>query len=234
MIQQTLINLFTLVEEQINTARVMRIPHCAIAYGPVKLGYSEEQGVRIFYPDEGMRDEVINQSKQDLFSLQAAEQKDEPEVEEDVEGAEPPSPESLSIGNGVPGTNSEGEPLKVEETAGHQAPLRVDQVETSTDELVTSEAEAAPRREPVDRRDPMFKNESWLRIPLKGMRLKFFVRRRPCRLRTANIFSSSNASRRLPASGSLTRTSPASKLSKISLISPCVGLSPRSLPTLCG
>ena len=178
LIRTTLINLFTLREEQINLSRVSRIPADLDFYNLVKLGFSEEEGAQLQFPDPAMRDELINLSRQDLL--------DEQTFEDGAAEFEDPK-ETTGTGDSE-GSAPQADVSDSQRSVDEQLSTKALETETSLDsgtepvvaerkeDVANIEAADVFEQDAVEPEDPVLDEDPWMNIPIKGVKFKFIVR----------------------------------------------------------
>ena len=201
LIRSLLVNVMVMRQAGINFSRAARVPADTIDYSMVKFGWSKATQARVWFPDDAMQDEIINMSLSDLHDQPQA-TLDRSDVEEPDSSHEPLAPQAHDDGvaptpdSGVVGETEQiraklagktGEDGLSESQLGpstatandaegrgtlQEPPVQFNSPISSRD----SEAPDILVSEPISPDSHIFSNDSWLRIPIQGLRFKFFVR----------------------------------------------------------
>ena len=173
LVRAAVIELFTLRRARVRLSHLSRIPQDAIFYNLVKLGYSQEKGVQVWYPDVAMEAEILDATKPNQTKTTAGD-------EEKAEGLEADTAamgEDATISEAPSPGSQEAADLPEQSRAGSMEAVGSSQADSDQDGTVELDGamEEAGETEMSHEESAIFNNGSWLRIPLEPIGLKFAV-----------------------------------------------------------
>ena len=189
-VRAALVELFTLRQSRVPLSLMAKIPATAISHKRAMVGFSQDKGVQLWYPEEAVRSKLLRGVQKlarkikpaaDVSPLPSELPNERYKGEE--ESAQAIKHEAQEDAQEVVQEVMQEEAQEVmqeeaqeEATEGVQAEAREDQAELLEERNGQEEAWESLQAEPVEGEDSAFQEDAWLRTPLEPLGIKFAVR----------------------------------------------------------